>query len=167
MVGMNLFGAINNSLLLIPYCVFFGGVSQVFVGVFNWMIRDTLNGLTSFMFAMFWFAQGCDWAMNIDLITHLGAAYDGRTGAYFNIGFLLFSLYQTVGGLTTAKTGFICFILVDLSCIAFIFLSFGVAPKFWLYFAGVTMTLTGLEAICLSIDDIFQKRNTSMWKTFY
>jgi succinate-acetate transporter protein len=131
---------------MIPYCVFFGGLSQIFVGVFQWMDRDLLNGLTSFMFAMFWFGIGTEWAFSEGVLGHTNDA-DGRTGAFFNIGFLIFSIYQTIGGLTTAKTGFIIFALVDLSCIAFIFLGFGVGVTFFLYFAGVVMTLIGVVAL--------------------
>ncbi len=100
--------------LVVPWAIFLGAFAQLFACI-NDSKKGNTFGTTAFGgYAFFWFAIGFTWLIqngvfgasilaNIDT-TQLGFAY---------VGYLIFTLYRTIGAMETNKVLFIIFVLID------------------------------------------------------
>nr|WP_232700238.1 acetate uptake transporter [Brevibacillus daliensis] len=125
--------------MIVPWAIFLGSFAQLFACI-NDSKRNNIFGTTAFgAYAMFWFAIAFSWMIQLGVFgpemaaqvdpKHLGVAY---------LGYLIFTLFMTIGAAETHKVLFIIFILIDFLFIGLTFDSFGIAKEQMHLLAGVS-----------------------------
>lgn len=131
--------------MLLPWVIFLGAFAQLFACI-NDSKRNNVFGTTAFGgYAFFWFAVGFSWIIKMGAfgepfskevdMNQLGIAF---------VGYLIFSIYMTIGALKTNKVLFLIFIFIDLLFVGLSFSTFGVMKGFFGGFAGVVELIIAL-----------------------
>lgn len=114
--------------LVLPWAIFLGGFAQLFACIHD-AKKQNVFGTTAFGgYALFWFGVGTTWliqngvfgatlAKNVD-IKQLGFAF---------VGYLIFTIFMTIGSMETNKVLFIIFVLIDFLFIGLSLSTFGIA----------------------------------------
>jgi len=113
--------------LILPWAFFLGGIAQLFAAVLD-AKHDNIFGTTAFgAFGLFWFGVGMTWLIQLGAFGEtLAANADSRQLGIAFIGYLIFSLYMTVGAMETHKVLFFIFIFIDLLFIGLSLSSFNI-----------------------------------------
>ena len=113
---------------VLPWAIFLGGFAQLFACI-NDSKRNNVFGTTAFGgFAFFWMAVGASWLIKAGVFGKtLASTVDPKQLAFAYVGYLIFSLFMTIGAAETHKVLFTIFVLID-------FLFIGLAlTYFWNY----------------------------------
>lgn len=115
----------------IPWALFLGAFAQLFASI-NDSKRNNILGTTAFAaYAFFWFAVGITWLIQMGAFgPELAADVDIKQLGFAFVGYLIFSIYMTLGFAETNKVLFIDFVLIDLLFIGLSLSSFGIYPEF-------------------------------------
>lgn len=133
---------------VIPWAIFLGSLPQL-VACFNDIKRNNAFGATAFgAFGFFWLGVAMTWLIKLGV---LGASFgavgadgapvaaaviDGRQLGVAFIGYLIFTIYMTIGSMETTKVLFVIFFLIDLLFIGLAMKSFNIMPVFAQKLAG-------------------------------
>lgn len=114
--------------LIIPWAIFLGAFAQLFACIHDAKKNNTF-GTTAFGgFAFFWFSVALSWLFKMGAFGDVIAAQvDGKQLGFAFLGYLIFSLFMTVGAMETHKVLFIIFVCIDFLFIGLTFDAFGIA----------------------------------------
>ncbi|MGD7045216.1 acetate uptake transporter [Jeotgalibacillus proteolyticus] len=115
---------------VLPWAIFLGGFAQLFASVLDAKHNNTF-GTTAFgAFGLFWLGMGTSWLIEYGVFGEAAAAAvdPNQLGIAF-IGYLIFSLFMTVGAMETNKVLFFIFVLIDFLFIGLALSTLGVAPE--------------------------------------
>lgn len=114
---------------VIPWAIFLGSFAQLFAAILDGKHNNTF-GMTAFgAYGLFWLGVASSWLMNLGAFgPHLAADIDGRQLGFAFLGYLIFTLFMTIGAMETHKVLFTIFVLIDLLFIGLTLDAFGVAP---------------------------------------
>ena len=123
-------GWTSGTSLVIPWAIFLGAAAQL-VASFADARKNNVFGATAFGgYAFFWFAIGMSWMEQNGVFGEkLAAAADPRQLAFGFIGYLIFTLYMTVGATSTNKVLLAIFILIDFLFLGLTLSSFNIARE--------------------------------------
>jgi len=132
-------GITSDTSFVIPWAIFLGGFAQLFACI-NDSKRNNVLGTTTFGgFALFWFAVATSWMIKSGVFGEtLAASVDGLQLGFAFLGYLIFSLFLTIGFASTNKVLFIDLIFIDLLFIGLTLSSFGIMHKFTHNLAAVS-----------------------------
>lgn len=127
----NKFGIIHGLSLVMPWAIFLGASAQL-VACLTDIKHGNTFGTTAFgAYAFFWFGMAMSWMAQLGVLGEaMKAAADPTAYGFVFIGYLIFTLFMTVGATETNKTLLIIFILIDLLFIGLAGMSFGIAEHF-------------------------------------
>lgn len=130
---------------VLPWAIFLGGFAQLFACIQDAKHNNTF-GTTAFgAFALFWFGVGTSWLIQLGVFgENAQAAVDPTQLGVAFTGYLLFSLYMTIGAMETHKVLFIIFVLIDFLFIGLALSSFGIAPELFHMVAAVSELLIAI-----------------------
>jgi len=116
---------------VIPWAIFLGGFAQLFACI-NDSKRNNTFGTTAFGgYAFFWFGVGTSWLIKLGFFGEsLAANVDVRQLGVAFLGYLIFSVFMTIGAMETNKVLFIIFFLIDFLFIGLTLSSFGIMTEF-------------------------------------
>jgi succinate-acetate transporter protein len=116
---------------ILPWAIFLGGFAQLFACI-NDSKRNNVFGTTAFGgFAFFWMGVGTSWLINAGVFGEaLKSTVDPKQLGVAFVGYLIFSLFMTIGAAETHKVLFIIFILIDFLFIGLSLTTFGIMPEF-------------------------------------
>lgn len=125
----NKFGIVSGVSLVIPWAIFLGAFVQL-IACLNDIKHGNVFGTTAFGgYAFFWFGMAMSWMIQLGVFGEaMKAAADPKAFGFVFIGYLIFSLYMTIGAIETNKTLLIIFILIDFLFIGLTGTAFGIAP---------------------------------------
>ena len=110
---------------VIVYAMFLGATAQLVASIFDFF-HENIWGATVFgAYAFFWYAVGTCWLMNMGALgPALQKAVDVKQIGFAFLGYLIFSLFMTIGAMEVNKVIFadmvvICVLLAALSLNAF------------------------------------------------
>ncbi len=114
---------------VIPWAIFLGAFAQLFACIGD-SKRDNVFGTTAFGgFAFFWFAVAFSWLIKLGVFgNQMALDADPKQLGFAFLGYLIFTLFMTVGATETNKVLLIIFVLIDFLFIGLTFTSFGIAP---------------------------------------
>lgn len=117
--------------LVIPWAIFLGASAQL-VAAINDFKHDNTFGATAFAaYAFFWFGMGMSWLIQNGVFGEkLAETADTHQLGMAFIGYLIFTLFMTIGAMETNKVLFSIFILIDLLFLGLALDSFGIASHF-------------------------------------
>ena len=130
---------------VIVYAIFLGATAQLVASIFDFL-HDNIWGATVFgAYAFFWYAIATCWMMKMGVFGPiLAAATDvGQIGFAF-LGYLIFSLFMTIGALEVNKMIFTIMVFIDILLAALTLNAFGVAPALTGTIAGIAEMVTSL-----------------------
>lgn len=113
---------------VIPWAIFLGAFAQLMAASLDFK-HNNVFGATAFAgYAFFWFSVAACWLIKLGAFGQaLMTGVDmGQLGFGF-IGYLIFSLFMTIGAVETNKVLFIIFVLIDILFVMLALDAFGVA----------------------------------------
>ncbi len=133
--------------LVIPWAIFLGGFAQLMACIID-AKKNNVFGATAFGgYALFWFSVAMTWFIQNGVFGEkLMAAVDSKQLGFAFIGYLIFTLFMTIGSMETNKVLFIIFVLIDFLFIGLSLSTFKVAPHFTHQLAGWSEFLIALVA---------------------
>jgi hypothetical protein len=113
--------------LVLPWAIFLGATAQLFACI-NDFKHDNTFGATAFgAYAFFWYAVGFTWLIQNGVFGEkLAASADIKQLGFAYLGYLIFTLFMTIGAMETHKVLFIIFVLIDCLFIGLTLTSFGI-----------------------------------------
>ena len=116
---------------VIPWAIFLGAFAQLFACI-NDSKRNNVFGTTAFGgYAFFWFAVATSWLMKLGFFgAEVAKNIDGKQLGFAFVGYLIFTIYMTIGAIETNKVLLIIFILIDFLFIGLSLSTFGIAKEF-------------------------------------
>lgn len=111
---------------VIPWAIFLGAFAQLFAAIGD-SKRNNVFGTTAFgAYAFFWFAVGASWLIKLGFFGQtLASQADVKQLGFAFLGYLIFTIFMTIGAAETTKTLFIIFVFIDLLFIGLTLTSFG------------------------------------------
>lgn len=100
---------------VIPWAIFLGAIAQM-IACFNDFKHNNTFGATAFgAYGLFWLSVATSWLIKMGAFgPALAANIDGAQLGVAFIGFLIFSVYMTIGAMETNKVLFVIFFLIDI-----------------------------------------------------
>jgi len=149
---------------VLPWAIFLGGFAQLFAAINDAKHNNTF-GTTAFgAFALFWFGVGASWLINLGVFgENVALAVDTKQLGIAFIGYLIFSLFMTIGAMETHKVLFIIFVLIDFLFIGLSLSTLGIAPEFFHEVAAISELLIAIMSFYGSAAAVL---NTHFGKVF-
>ncbi len=99
---------------VLPWAIFLGASAQLYACIQD-AKKNNLFGATAFGgYAFFWYSVAFSWMIQAGIFgEHLMGTVDTKQLGIAYIGYLIFTLYMTVGALATNKNLFFIFVLID------------------------------------------------------
>ncbi|MGM0378240.1 MAG: acetate uptake transporter [Bacillota bacterium] len=129
----------------IPWAIFLGASAQLFACI-NDSKRENIFGTTAFGgYAFFWYSVAMTWMIKLGIFgeTAMNSADPKQLGFAF-LGYLIFSVFMTIGATETHKVLFFIFFFIDLLFLGLTMSSFGIMPEFFHMLAGVSELIISL-----------------------
>ncbi|MGG6311382.1 acetate uptake transporter [Paenibacillus macerans] len=157
--------------LVIPWAIFLGACAQLFAAIQDAKHNNTF-GMTAFgAYAFFWLATAGSWLIKLGVFGNvLADAADGKQLGFAFAGYLIFTLFMTIGATETHKVLFFIFVLIDLLFLGLTLDAFEIVPAFFhnlaafaemgiallsLYGAGAAVLNTHLGRVFLPVGQPF------------
>jgi len=124
-------GLTSGTAYVIPWAIFLGGFAQLFACI-NDAKHNNVFGTTAFGgYAFFWFAVAMSWLIKLGFFGEaLAKNMDTKQLGVAFIGYLIFSIYMTVGAMETNKVLFFIFVFIDFLFIGLSCSTLGIAEHF-------------------------------------
>ncbi|WP_053955021.1 acetate uptake transporter [Inediibacterium massiliense] len=112
---------------VLPWAIFLGATAQLFACINDFKHNNTFGATAFGAYAFFWYAVGFTWFIQNGVFgPKLSAAADPKQLGFAFLGYLIFSLFMTIGSMETHKVLFIIFVLIDFLFIGLTLTSFGI-----------------------------------------
>jgi succinate-acetate transporter protein len=115
---------------VLPWAIFLGGIAQLIASIQDSKHNNTFGSTAFGAFGLFWLGMGTSWLIQYGVFGEAAAAAaDPKQLGIAFVGYLIFSLFMTVGAMETHKVLFIIFVLIDLLFIGLAFSTLGILPE--------------------------------------
>ncbi|CAK7039758.1 acetate uptake transporter [Tissierella carlieri] len=116
---------------VIPWAIFLGAFAQLFACI-NDSKRNNTFGTTAFgAYAFFWMGVATSWMINMGVFGQaLASSVDTKQLGFAFLGYLIFTIFMTIGAMETHKVLFLIFFFIDLLFIGLTLDSFGIMGEF-------------------------------------
>ena len=131
--------------LILPWVFFLGGMAQLIASYLD-SKHNNVFGTTAFAgFGLFWFGVGTTWLIQMGAFgENLLANADSKQLGMAFVGYLIFSIFMTVGAMETHKVLFFIFVFIDFLFIGLSLSSFGIMYEATHLLAGISELLIAL-----------------------
>lgn len=133
--SMNKFGLVADTVYVLPWAMFLGASAQILAGFLDYKKGNAFGGLAFVGYGFFWFSVALTWAFSNNIID-VGSVGDKAALGYAYIGYLIFSIFLTVGSLKTNLNLVLIFIFIDLLFLGLSLYEFNVFHDFSRYLAA-------------------------------
>ncbi|MEN8698637.1 acetate uptake transporter [Bacillus infantis] len=130
---------------ILPWAFFLGGLAQLFASVQD-SKHNNIFGTTAFgAFGLFWFGVGMTWLIQLGFFGEaLALDGDPKQLGFAFVGYLIFSLFMTVGAMETHKVLFFIFVFIDFLFIGLSLSTFGIMHE-------ATHMLAAVAEMCIAL----------------
>jgi len=113
--------------LVIPWAIFLGASAQLYASIQD-AKKNNMFGATAFGgYAFFWFSVAMTWMTKAGVFGEaLASTADTKQLGIAFVGYLIFTLYMTIGALTTNKVLFLIFFFINFLFIGLSFSTLGI-----------------------------------------
>lgn len=113
--------------LVLPWAIFLGATAQLFACINDFKHNNTFGATAFGGYAFFWYAVGFTWLIQNGVFgEQLASMADTKQLGFAYLGYLIFTLFMTIGSMETHKVLFIIFVLIDFLFIGLTLSSFGI-----------------------------------------
>lgn len=150
--------------LAVPWAIFLGGFAQLFACI-NDSKKNNTFGTTAFgAYAFFWMGVATTWLVKLGFFGEaLANNADMKQLGFAFVGYLIFSIFMTIGAMETHKVLFSIFFMIDILFIALSLNSFGIMPEFTHKLGAYTELIISMIGFYGSAASVL---NTHFGKTF-
>ncbi len=108
-------GLTEGTSLLLPWAFFAGGLAQLMAAAYDFKKNNVFGGTAFAAYGFFWCGMSLTWLVKLGVLGEAAmAGADGRqTGVAF-VGYLIFTVFMTIGAMRTNKVLFSIFALIIL-----------------------------------------------------
>lgn len=132
---------------VIPWAVFLGALAQLIAGLLDYR-KGNVFGATAFCsYGLFWLGVAMSWLISLGALGETlasNANMDAHQLGVAFVGYLIFTLFLTIGALETNKVLFAIFVLIDVLFVGLGLTSFGIMPELFHNIAAVSEMLIAL-----------------------
>ena len=130
---------------VLPWAFFLGGLAQLFACIQD-AKHNNIFGTTAFgAFGLFWFGVGMSWLIQLGAFgDKLAANVDPKQLGVAFVGYLIFSVYMTIGAMETHKVLFFIFVFIDFLFIGLSLSTFGIMHEATHMLAAVSELIIAL-----------------------
>ncbi|MBB3110833.1 hypothetical protein FHS18_002900 [Paenibacillus phyllosphaerae] len=132
----------------IPWAIFLGACAQLFACIED-SKRGNTFGTTAFgAYAFFWFAMAGNWLIKLGVFgSTLAEGVEPKQLGFAFAGYLVFTIFMTIGAVETNKVLFFIFFLIDFLFLGLAMDAFGVAPDFFHAMAAYAELCIGILSL--------------------
>ena len=113
---------------VIPWAIFLGASAQLMASIHDFKHNNTFGATAFGAYALFWYSVGFAWLIQNGVFgPTLAAAIDPKQLAFAYLGYLIFTIFMTIGAMETHKVLFIIFVLIDFLFLGLTLSTFGIA----------------------------------------
>ena len=107
-------GLTNGVSLVFPWAIFLGASAQLMASINDFKHNNTFGATAFGAYAFFWHAVGFTWLIQNGVFgAELAAACDSKQLGFAYLGYLIFTIFMTIGAMETHKVLFTIFVLID------------------------------------------------------
>jgi len=100
--------------LVIPWAVFLGALAQLVAGIIDFKRNNVFGGTAFCLYGFFWLGMALSWMINMGALgSTLQSEADTSEMGFAFIGYLVITIFLTIGALETHKVLLTIFILID------------------------------------------------------
>jgi len=116
---------------IIPWAIFLGAFAQLYASIIDAKHNNTF-GMTAFAaYGFFWFGVASSWMIKLGVFGNsLAESFDTKQLGFAFLGYLILTIFLTIGALETNKVLFGIFFLIDLLFIGLTLNCFEILPEF-------------------------------------
>ena len=120
------FGLTEGFSYVIPWAVFLGALAQLVAGIMDFKRLNVFGGTASCAYGFFWLATATSWMISMGVFgLILREAVDPHQMGLAIVGYLIITLFFTIGAANTNKVLFGIFIAIDLLFVGLTVATFG------------------------------------------
>ena len=125
-------GWTEGTALVIPWAIFLGAAAQLYACIQD-AKKNNVFGATAFGgYAFFWFAVAMSWLVQGGVFGEkLASTADAHQLGVAFVGYLIFTLFMTVGSATVHMVLFLIFVAIDFLFLGLALSNFGIAKEFF------------------------------------
>lgn len=125
-------GDTHSVALVLPWAIFLGAIAQLVAGLYDFKHNNTFGATAFCGYGLFWCGVAMTWMINMGLFgANAAAAADINQLGFAFLGYFIFTLYMTVGAMSTHKVLFTIFVLIDLLFLGLFMNTLGLGGEFW------------------------------------
>lgn len=113
--------------LVLPWAIFLGATAQLVACINDFKHNNTFGATAFGAYAFFWYSVGFTWLIQNGVFGEkLATIADPKQLGFAYLGYLIFTLFMTIGAMETHKVLFTIFVLIDFLFIGLTLSSFGI-----------------------------------------
>ena len=113
--------------LVLPWAIFLGASAQLMASIHDFKHNNTFGATAFGAYAFFWYAMGFTWMIQNGVFgANLAADVDSKQLGFAFLGYLIFTIFMTIGAMETHKILFTIFVLIDFLFLGLALSSFGI-----------------------------------------
>lgn len=130
---------------VLPWAIFLGAFAQLFASI-NDSKRNNTFGTTAFAaYAFFWMGVAASWMIDMGVFGEaLASNVDSKQLGFAFLGYLIFTIFMTLGAMETHKVLFLIFLFIDFLFLGLTLDSFGIGGNFPHYLAAYSELIIAL-----------------------
>lgn len=123
-------GITTGTAAIIPWAIFLGAMAQLVAAAYDFKKGSQFGGIAFFAYGFFWLAVSLSWAMSGNFFGEtITTSFDNKDFAFAYIGYLVFSIFLTIGATKTYTALFIIFVLIDFLFLGLTLSTFGIMKE--------------------------------------
>lgn len=124
---------------VMSWAICLGGIAQLIAGIIDFKKNNVFGGTAFVAYGLFWLAMEFSAAVSLGMFGEsVAGAYDPTQNGMAFLGYLIFTIFMTIGATRTNKVLFLIFFFIDLLFIGLFLSSFGIAKEGMHMLAGVS-----------------------------
>ncbi|NLV16337.1 MAG: acetate uptake transporter [Syntrophomonadaceae bacterium] len=118
--------------LVLPWAIFLGALAQLFAGIYDFKHNNTFGATAFCGYGFFWLGVSMTWMIRLGMFgSQAAATADISQLGFAFLGYFIFTVYMTVGAMSTHKVLFSIFFLIDLLFLGLFMSTLGLGGHFW------------------------------------
>lgn len=140
---------------VLPWAIFLGAFAQLFASILDFKKENAFGGTAFGGYAFFWLAVGMSWMMKLGMFGQAAMeAIDPKQLGFAFVGYLIFTIYMTLGATVTNKVLFSIFFMINFLFIGLAGSTLGFMPEFMHELAAWSELIISILSFYLSAANI-------------
>lgn len=108
-------GITSGTAYILPWAIFLGAIAQLIAGILDYKKKNVFGGTAFCSYGLFWLGMALSWLINLGALgSALQENFDPNQIGFAFVGYLIMTLFLTVGATTTNKVLFLIFFCIDI-----------------------------------------------------